>query len=31
MTSLRKNVILYWSSGSRKEASRASSVPRRLI
>jgi hypothetical protein len=31
MTSLRKNVILYWSSVSRKEASRASSVPRRLI
>ena len=31
MRSLRKNVILYWSSGSGKEASRASSVPRRLI
>jgi len=31
MTSLRKNVILYWSSVSRKEASRASSVARRLI
>jgi len=30
MTSLRKNVILYWSSGSGKEASRASSVARRL-
>ena len=31
MTSLRKYVILYWSSGSGKEASRASSVARRLI
>ena len=31
MTSLRKYVILYWSSGSGKEASRASSVVRRLI
>ena len=31
MRSLRKYVILYWSSGSGKEASRASSVARRLI
>jgi hypothetical protein len=31
MTSLRKNVILYWSSVSRKEARMASSVARRLI
>ncbi len=31
MTSLRKYVILYRCSGSGKEASRASSVARRLI
>ena len=31
MRSLRNYAILYWSSGSGKEASRASSVPRRLI